>query len=245
MKNILQILSIIIILILSTLLLKECNNHKYDNKLNNHNTKVLNDSIRTYKTKNGYNQYQIGILQTNFKDLKSLNSSLRDEINSLKQKPEVIIKTDIQYIDSSKQGSINQYSYVNGKNRLDWEFVNDFSQLKGYTLFEVITNDSTKKYIIVPDSSFLTFQKYNLDLTVGIKKENGYRQIFVIPKNNKFTVTSLEGAILNEDFYQEKKPKLSFGIQLGYGITTGGISPYLGLGLNYNLLTIYSKKKIK
>lgn len=57
--------------------------------------------------------------------------------------------------------------------------------------------------------------------------------IFVTSKNPYVKATDI-GSIR----YKPKPTKFGIGFQLGYGVTRSGISPYLGVGVSYNILRL-------
>lgn len=57
--------------------------------------------------------------------------------------------------------------------------------------------------------------------------------VFVTSKNPYVKATDI-GSII----YKPKPTKFGLGVQVGYGINSAGLSPYLGIGLSYNFLRL-------
>lgn len=77
-------------------------------------------------------------------------------------------------------------------------------------------------------SVYAGWKKRTLGQTLLFKKKE--RQIGVVDMNPYSNVTSLKNFTI-----QEKKNRVSLGLQGGYGITPKGFLPYAGLGLNVRI----------
>jgi len=250
MKDILlkyrDLIYIIIIILIISLLTKKCG----ESNLDRQNQKALTDTLEVLKNKNNEKEYRISLFETNSKNLENLNNELYLELKKIKKgNVEYITKINTVYIDTNKIKVLNTYiNLLNNKHQLNWSFVDDNSEFYGYTKFKVnFLSDNINKYIIIPDSTFLTKRLIKLSFTTGIIKEkDGTRRIFVTPLNKNVEVLDIKGAILEEKYYTRKKPILSVGVQVGYGLSFGNqvqMSPYIGLGIQYNLITLFNKKQ--
>ena len=54
--------------------------------------------------------------------------------------------------------------------------------------------------------------------------------LVVFPKTTTITV--------NNTVTQYKDPRFSLGVQAGYGVSKAGLSPYIGVGISYNIINI-------
>lgn len=74
-------------------------------------------------------------------------------------------------------------------------------------------------------------------LTIGYKKKKWYEvfkereKIVTLQDSNPF----IQVTDLSNIFIEKPKKRVSLGLQAGYGLTKGGLGPYVGVGLNYNL----------
>lgn len=94
---------------------------------------------------------------------------------------------------------------------------------------------------ILPDSTTILENRVSIDLVMGFKEQDDRYEIFARSTNDDVTVNKLDGAL-----FIPKKPdlltppqrpkRLGIGFSVGYGIGPGGIGPYVGVGLNYNLI---------
>ncbi len=238
-----DLLYITVISIIFTTFFIKCSNDKNNQKLSIQNFKALHDSIEVLKNKNGVIEYRKAILETEKNDLKKLNANLYEEVKKIKVgTPEVIIKTEILYLDTNKRKTVNKYENLGENNHsLSWDFKNEISEIEGFSRFH-LNKDNT----ITPDSSFITKEQHKINLTVAIVKEDdGIRRISVIPSDPRFKVNKIDGAIINKEMYTSKKPVVTLGVQAGYGFSNSMIpTPYVGIGIQYNIITLFSKKVV-
>ena len=71
-----------------------------------------------------------------------------------------------------------------------------------------------------------------LDIWTGIQKGSKDYKVVVTTPNKVVKITELRSVKL----YLPKPKKIGIGIQTGYGIGKNGLSPYIGLGLSYNII---------
>ena len=81
----------------------------------------------------------------------------------------------------------------------------------------------------------------NIFLTASISRDKKTKEVFVnlttdYP-NTRFN--SAQGIMIDQtssgfrDFQMQNRESLGLGLQLGVGLTGSGVSPYVGIGLNY------------
>jgi hypothetical protein len=80
--------------------------------------------------------------------------------------------------------------------------------------------------------------KVYTDLVIGKTLKNDKLELFVSSSNSGLVVDKLEGSVIDLKAYQTLLPKkrFSIGLQVGYGFTMYGLSPYIGIGGSYNLI---------
>ena len=77
------------------------------------NLYAMNDSIRTYQTKNGQLIYEKGALIAESKTLKDYNRVLYEEIKYLKDHPITVIKTEVRIVEVPKYIPIYPQKFKN------------------------------------------------------------------------------------------------------------------------------------
>lgn len=88
----------------------------------------------------------------------------------------------------------------------------------------LIIRDSVKVYVPISDYIFEEPSKYRIEASGYEVKLN---KLEIYPT----TVYNTETKIV------KKKPKFGIGVQVGYGISNNSVSPYVGIGLTYNIIT--------
>ena len=90
------------------------------------------------------------------------------------------------------------------------------------------------------DSIFRSVQMRNeYEVTIGKKKNGLFKD-----REHEVTVTNLNPNTYTDElrtFTVKEKPKnIGIGLQIGYGVSSGGIAPmpYLGVGVSYNLIRL-------
>lgn len=81
-----------------------------------------------------------------------------------------------------------------------------------------------------------------MDLIITKKKEDDKLILSASSSNPYINVTNIEGSIIDinaYNSYQKSKP-FGIGIQAGYGLSTNNgvvfLSPYIGVGISYNII---------
>lgn len=233
------------VVILCSLYINSCGKLKQQNAEAKQNAEAMKKELTTEKDKNGNLQASIVAFEGKIKDVEQYSKELSEDIKVLRhRKPEVIIRTQLVYVDDTVKTKNKLMNNGNGNYDLDWDYVNsDTSRtLKGISSFSAKVNifedNKTYKLDILPGTTKITQDILKIDATVGVikNKKTGFDEIFVTPKNPNITVGKLEGAILNKP----KQNNFSISAQLGYGMVYGNsnvtFGPYAGIGLSYNLL---------
>lgn len=236
--------------IILLLFLKQCNtisNLKTDLQLEEQNRISMLDTMEIIKSdKAGLIAFKTTAVADK-KKLKEINEDLLDELDNLKKKG---VKGDIKTISRIK-GNISppndqpleaEVVYINpeGEVRLTLNLdtiydENNSRHLAGYVDFYI---DSMK---VKDVRAILTEDEINIALSTGIvKMEDGIYKIYVQSDYPGFNVTDLDGAILDKKMLKElglTEASWVIGPQVGYGYPYSGekASPYVGVGVTYNL----------
>lgn len=224
MKNIIKFISVLVpifvmigLILLVSLLFKECSYKQREidtRKL----IAQLNDSLQSYRDKEGKMISKISSIEVNnmrfFKEL-SVKDKTIQELQKLVKKGTLaasIIKTETKVDTVFKTTKIID--------TLTPTFQTDFNA-KGWIWGTVTMNKDT--------TSLKLFSRDQYDIRLSKEKDGTYIDVI---NHNPFSTTQEVRSV-----YKLPKPKkFGIGINIGYGITNKGLSPYIGVGLNYNLI---------
>ena len=181
------------------------------------NIKALNDTIVVVKDNAGKEESnKLAFITSQASDLKRLNDSLYKTVQQIKGKVNTIevIKTEIKHDTVTKLISVvdtsNDSIKISFKHDTVYSFGN-FRNIEGNSIFDKKTGIS---------STFLIKDDIGVKLTTGIKDmDKGKPVIFVKSDYPGFTITSLDGAVINPNLFQKKKTlfdRFSFGVNLSY-----------------------------
>ena len=209
------------------------------------NLKTQNDTIKTLKNKVGENVYKINSLILSKKDLEKNNSDLSAEIDKLnkKDKKNLIeinkLNITINLLEDSVKKLNNElkdstFDPQTGLTTYNYELKDSskFRELKGIIKVTSTNQPSTVKTDLLVD-------KVYTDLVIGKTLKNDKLELFVSSSNSGLVVNNIEGSVVDLKAYNKLQPKKKFslGLQLGYGFTIYGLSPYIGIGGSYNLIS--------
>lgn len=216
-KNIFSWLVLIFIIIIIIFCVKACNNNirKENSKL----IESLNDSISYYKDVEGVLHSKISVIEDDY----FLKLKLKDkeivELQSLVKKYKnvksaTIIKTETKIVEKI----VNKTILDTISNTPIYE--SSFN-LKGYIWGDIVAKKDTTdiKINIKNDFSIVTYKEKN-------------KLILDVSDKNPYSITKSQRSYIN----LPKQKKFGLGVNVGYGISKSGLSPYIGLGVNYNLI---------
>lgn len=213
---------------------KQCNS----NKIANSNIIALTDTIKTTKNKVGEVVKSKNLLLMDIKDLKNSNSGLTKEIDKLNNKD----KRNLVEIDKLNITiDMLQDSIINLKSGTPI-VVNDSTKIYPFSKINSFRNLQWDVTVVGKQvnsvSSKLTSDKLFMDLVIDKKKEGSNLILSVSSSNPYVKVTNIEGSIINLSAYnslQKAKP-FGIGLQVGYGIGGSGFTPFIAVGLSYNII---------
>ena len=217
-KNIFSWLVLIFIIIIIIFCVKACNNNirKENSKL----VESLNDSIRYYRDVEGVLHSKISVIEDDyFLKLKLKDKEiveLQDLVEKYKNvKSATIIKTETKIVEKI----INKTVLDTISNTPIYE--SSFN-LKDYIWGDIVAKKDT------------TDIKINIknDFNIVTYKERG-KLVLDVSDKNPYSVTKVQRSYIN----LPKQKRFGLGVNAGYGISKSGLSPYIGLGINYNLLS--------
>lgn len=225
-KNIFGWFILIFIIIITVLCVKAC-----DNSIRKENLKLiesLNDSISYYRDKNGVLHSKITAIEVdNIEKFKNLNiknkeiKELQELIKKYKNVQSATIfktKTEIKEIFKTDTVVIND--------TLLPVYKSDFMLYGGTDKLQVYGHIRMEK-----DSTALELHMIDRFKIITHKEKD--RIILDISNENPYSVTESQRAVIKIP----KQKRFGLGVNAGYGISKNGLSPYIGLGVNYNLFS--------
>lgn len=214
----------------------------------NQKTEFLTDSITKIKTKEGikYITKNVPVIKNN-KELKEYADSLYIEnkrLRKIKLNPIVITKTNT-VTKLKNVPAITTVDKYPGYYMISWKYGktydnNNFISLNGET-----KADSLMKNVTTKISNLTVASDLILDVT-----DNDKNTIKILARSNNplISITNIEGSIINpkksktiSSYFKPKRWSIGFnlGEGIGYSNQTGNftLSPYIGIGLSYNLIS--------
>lgn len=216
-KNIFSWLVLIFIIIIIIFCVKACNNNirKENSKL----VESLNDSISYYRDVEGILHSKISVIEDDyFLKLKLKDKEiveLQDLVKKYKNvKSATIIKTETKIVEKI----VNKTVLDTISNTPIYE--SSFN-LKGYIWGDIVAKKDTTdiKINIKNDFNIVTYKEKN-------------KLILDVSDKNPYSITKSQRSYIN----LPKQKRFGLGVNTGYGISNSGLSPYIGFGINYNLL---------
>ena len=216
-KNIFSWLVLIFAIIVIIFCVKACNNsiRKENSKL----IESLNDSIRYYRDVEDILHSKISVIEDDyFLKLKLKDKEINELQNLVKKyknvKSATIIKTETKIVEKI----VNKTILDTISNTPIYE--SSFN-LKGYIWGDIVAKKDTTniKINIKNDFSIVTYKEKN-------------KLILDVSDKNPYSITKAQRSYIN----LPKQKRWGLGINAGYGVSKSGLSPYIGLGVNYNIL---------
>lgn len=205
------------VLILVMLNLKQCNKAQLLNKkldVAAQNIKALNDTIHLTTNKAKEPEYdKLALLTDKVSNLEKLSTDLYAEVKKIKGTPATVIKGDVQVVHDTVPLVVHG-QLLDSIVRADFDYSKNFSagnyrKLNGYTKYDLRTGVT---------SGQLTADTMGLRFVTGIKNlDKGKPEIFLTSTYPGFSVTALDGAVLDPKLFQKTKTKLiTTGINIGW-----------------------------
>lgn len=178
----------------------------------------LNDSLQSYRDKEGKMISRISSIEVDnmsfFKQLQVKDKTIQDLQKLVKKGTFAasIIKTE------TKVDTVFRTTKI--KDTVNVTYETDFD-VQGWIWGTVAINKDT--------TSLKVFTRDQYDIRLSKEKDGTYIDVI---NHNPFSTTQEVRSV----YKLPKQKKFGIGVNLGYGITSYGLSPYIGLGINYNLI---------
>lgn len=215
------------------------------------NLRASRDSLRFTQSNSGKNEFdKLSYIVSSLEELTKINADLAREVADTKGKVISIQKAGIRIVHDTIKVEVEKPTVINGIATIKGEYDTTYSE-GNYRKLATET-----KYNIKDSSASQKITKDEIAFTAvtGIKSTDLGYEIFLRPNYPGMSVTSLEGAIIDKDFFKPRKNRpalITVGLQLGYIPFTydiraqkGGINLSQiggGVGINFNLSRILNK----
>lgn len=250
-KNILFSTVIGLLIIIIVIMFNKMSDLKDNIRINNTNISALNDSLKTYKTKNGQIVAEKEAFYSSLKELEKINKNLYDTVKRLEK--ELKIKTNTIQVVTVQGQVITQYdTIIIDKEKLSDSITkfsisasNNDSIISSVSNIELKLYNSCDSLYIIDYSLNNTFNIDNLKLNIitgykkqGLFKPNTQYVTAITTNDDRFKIRHVESWI-NKDF--EKKRYLSLKPGLFVGGFWDPFYKHFSLGIGFGLTLQYIK----
>ena len=232
-----RLLTMIALVVLAVLLFRQCEQTRkaeWETTRISNNWKASQDTIRNYKDKNGNSAAEIRALTLTLDEAKKeiQFEKGRPPVTVIKYETKIVEKlVDVQVatVDTAI-GNFNSAAIIAseaswGKSSRKIKTTVPYSFTDGKATFGDATIDLEQ----------------NIFLTAAILRDKKTKEVFVNLSTDYpgTRFNSAQGIMIDQsssgfrDLQFQSRKSLGLGLQLGVGITGAGVSPYVGVGLNY------------
>ena len=180
----------------------------------------LTDSIQYYKDSYNVLHSKISIIEAdNFTKINSKDKDIQELQELVKKYKNVqaatVLKTETKVVEKIVNKPI--LDTISKETAYYSKF-----DLEGFVWGEIIAKKDSTDLILNIRNDFNIVSHY----------EKG-KLVLDVSDNNPYSITKSQRSYIN----LPKQKKWGLGISVGYGANKNGLSPYIGLGVNYNLLS--------
>lgn len=220
LKNIkfLDIICIVLIIIFIIFAFKRCKNDIREFS-NIDKLESLTDSIKYYKDNYNVLHSRISIIEAdNFTKIKSRDKDIQELQELVKKYKNVqaatVIKTETKVVEKIVNKPI--FDTISRETAYYSKF-----DLDGFVWGEIVAKKDSTDLILNIRNDFNIVSHYDKG-----------KLVLDVSDKNPYSITKSQRSYIN----LPKQKKWGLGINAGYGISKNGLSPYIGLGVNYNLI---------
>lgn len=197
------------------------NRCSYYKNVNDNNIIALTESVKYYKGKYGYEVAKKTMIETDYKNLQSINDSLYRMIQSMQVKKPDIVIGGLASVDNGKHDTIYTptVTEIDSKNIYRrFNFSNQYRELAGNVSY---TNDTLGLHIEKDRIQF----KYALAIKDNV--------VYMTSDNPYVKFNSITGLTIPK---QKKEKKFGIGPSVFGGYGNKGFVYGIGIGLQYNFI---------
>lgn len=214
----LDIIYIVLIIIFVIFALKRCKNDIIEFS-NIDKLETLTDSIKYYKDNYNVLHSRISIIEAdNFTKIKSKDKDIQELQELVKKYKNVqaatVIKTETKVVEKIVNKPI--FDTISREKAYYSKF-----DLDGFVWGEIIAKKDSTDLILNIRNDFNIVSHYDKG-----------KLVLDVSDKNPYSVTKSQRSYIN----LPKQKRWGLGINAGYGVSKSGLSPYIGLGVNYNLI---------
>lgn len=214
----LDIICITLIIIFIIFAFKRCKNDIREFS-NIDKLESLTDSIKYYKDNYNVLHSRISIIEAdNFTKIKSKDKDIQELQELVKKYKNIqaatVIKTETKVVEKIVNKPI--FDTISRETAYYSKF-----DLDGFVWGEIIAKKDSTDLILNIRNDFNIVSYYDKG-----------KLVLDVSDKNPYSITKSQRSYIN----LPKQKKWGLGINAGYGISKSGLSPYIGLGVNYNLI---------
>nr|DAR82936.1 MAG TPA: hypothetical protein [Caudoviricetes sp.] len=216
--KLLDIICVVLIIIFIIFAFKRCKNDIREFS-NIDKLESLTDSIKYYKDNYNVLHSRISIIEAdNFTKIKSKDKDIQELQELVKKYKNIqaatVIKTETKVVEKIVNKPI--LDTVSKETTYYSKF-----DLDGFVWGEIIAKKDSTDLILNIRNDFNIVSHYDKG-----------KLVLDVSDKNPYTVTKSQRSYIN----LPKQKRWGLGINAGYGVSKSGLSPYIGLGVNYNLI---------
>lgn len=244
-KNQKRVLGIIIILLLCGIgfFYNKLQNKNVEIVINEQNQRALKDSVRVVTNKLGDIEYAKNILVSENNELKKLSIDLHKELKKEKGKVHQLNRLVVELKNKPNDTVVVENTvvkYPDGVVGLKFEHdtifdTNNRRTFAGESKFKIIDNLNIK-----PMYTEITKDEVKFNLVTGLRQKGDNLEIFARSDYPGFEVIKLDGALIDPKKHPAvkkftKQKRWGIGPYVGYGITKDGLTPSVGISIQYSI----------
>jgi hypothetical protein len=232
-----RLLTMIVLVVLSILLFRQCEQTRkaeWETTRISNNWKASQDTIRNYKDKNGNSAAEIRALTLTLDEAKK-------EIQFEKSRPPVtVIKYETKIVEKLVEIQVATVDTIIGNFNSAAIIASEASWGKSSRKIKTTVPYSFTDGKATFGDATIDLEQ-NIFLTASILRDKKTKEVFVNLSTDYpgTRFNSAQGIMIDQsssgfrDLQFQSRKSLGLGLQLGVGITGAGVSPYVGVGLNY------------
>jgi len=225
------------VILLLGLLFRQCEATKraeWEATRMSNNLKATQDTIRNYIDKNGNSAAEIRALTLTLDEVKG---TLDFERN---RPPITVVRYETKIIERIKEVPVTVIDTVIGKFSSAAVIADNASWGKSSRKIKAILPYSFEEGKPLFGNASIDLEQ-NIFLTASISRDKKTKEVFVNLSTDYpgTRFNSAQGILIDQSdsgfkgFQKQNRKSFGLGLHVGAGLTTGGVSPYVGLGLNY------------
>jgi hypothetical protein len=209
------------------------------------NIKASNDSVKTYRDKNGILNAEIKSIWISSKQREEYTKDLERKYGKIKGKLDSYVSIGGSIAGTAKNIKTESIgdSIIKFSDEKDWGDGN-YRNISGVIPYEISFSrrGDTISTSLKSGKASIGYN-YGVSLVTGIEMIDGKPNIFVKSKHPELSISNLQGTKIDPEKLEVKKKRWGLGASAGLGIIYGYGTPVPTLGLHLGLGLVYLPKK--